>query len=268
MNANPKSSAAATDRLRSLSPATRKQALLERVKPIVDRYARVHSIPPRYCEPATINLANHDLALIPLLHDPGALKAKIEEVVSILRDDTRLPGDVDLAPADTPVLNATSSIELVRQQAMTQDPSTSEASSSCELGPAQPHHTLRAKNASEIEDWRESEYENGTTDSTVSSRPPINAAPLPLQGELDLVESLDKLVLLPSRAILNILQGDRGDHMLCKLGLGLPNTKEKSWVDNWTQRTMSEQGLPRKLEIASVLAKKLQVCLSLIERLR
>ncbi|KAL7423910.1 hypothetical protein Q5752_001495 [Cryptotrichosporon argae] len=81
---------AGTDDIRSLSPDSRKAELVRRVRGRVQAYARSHGVPEGYVEPTVKALGDHDLALIPLLHDGAQLEAKIAETFNVLQSDPDL----------------------------------------------------------------------------------------------------------------------------------------------------------------------------------
>jgi hypothetical protein len=60
----------------------------------VRTYAKTRSIPDGYVEPTIKALVALDLSLVPLLHDPDQLQAKITETLSVLQGDPEL--DINL----------------------------------------------------------------------------------------------------------------------------------------------------------------------------
>lgn len=83
-----------TDEIRLLSPDARKVSLRRRVAARVRTYAKTRSIPDGYVEPTIKALVALDLSLVPLLHDPEQLEAKITETLSVLQGDPEL--DINL----------------------------------------------------------------------------------------------------------------------------------------------------------------------------
>jgi len=263
---------ATTDELRSLSPDSRKEALLQKVVPIVATYARDHSVPDQCCGPAARMLAEQDLALIPLLHNPGALKAKIEETFSIIQHSPDLDISSDDDRPSTPhsaVLGAVSGLDQGSPRPGSEDSKQIISKAQVNLTSIEDDRSIVERNVGSNEHTTAIDQENiGYSSAESSPLPGAESCPaLELKGlpferlELDSV-TLDDLLALSSRDIISILRGAKGDKLLAKLGFESPNASQRSSVESWARRTISKQRVERKMEMAAFIAKKSNVSLS------
>jgi hypothetical protein len=254
---------------------SRKKALLEKVEPIIARYARVHSIEEGYCSAAAQALADHDLAVIPLLHNPALLKSKIEETFTVLQHRPNRKVKVELK-LDTNRLQrlhppTESEIEHIRNEVAKIDPIHVD-----DVMPMMLQNLAGLDIQGCLNDQRAiaSRYDivkkQFESEGAVQTAPPSpgNAAGVLADGvdtinafeRLDLASStIHDLLKLPSREILSNLQGAEGDALLSKLGIDRPTDEDRSRVATWTSETMAKQGLERKVEMSGMLAKKLDV---------
>lgn len=96
MDAEPQTRAR-TDKIRSLSPDSRRSALGDRVTASVRAYARKHRIPRLHIMPAVHILAALDLELLPLLYAPEDLERRIADTFGALQSSPA--ADASAAPA-------------------------------------------------------------------------------------------------------------------------------------------------------------------------
>jgi len=263
---------AVTDQIRSLSPVSRKTALVKRVTPIVQRYAQVHSVPEGYCQPTISALANHDLALIPLLHDTAALNAKIAETVTVLQGDPEL--DINLGVSRPQRLHPPTKAEigLVREEVVKIDPVDVDAVMPILMrnmrgGDVQLCLDSRAALAGRYNAAKRillserGEEVNAEVEADAPETPPPPSGPVVALFERITLSSatIERLSALPSADIMSNLQGSEGDNLLGKLGLSKPSAKDKNLNEAWTRKTLPKAPVERKAEMANMLAKKVEV---------
>jgi len=262
-----------TDQIRSLSPVSRKTALIKRVTPIVQRYVQIHSVPDDYCEPTISALAGHDLSLIPLLHDTTALNAKIAETVTILQDDPDLSLSLSVARGARMAPPTEDEIRLIREEVAKIDPvdvdavmpiimrnmSGGDIELCLESRNALPGRYNAAKRVLLGERDREQKKDVPVKPSlrtTQSLSDPIEA----LFERLDLSSATTELLAaLPAPDIRANLHGSEGDSLLGKLGLSRPSVKDKNLNEAWTKKLLPKGPVERKAEIANMIAKKVDV---------
>jgi hypothetical protein len=245
---------------------------VQRVAPAVIRYAETHSFPLEYSDRASAELADQDLALIPLLHDSAALDAKIAETLTALQD----LGSADLgsneAMPHAASIATQAEVDQIRVGIETIDHVNVEA--------VMPFFMRLITSSSEIKlciaDRSELALRYDTAikelEQSLAARndvqvapeqiplPPSEAEPPAASPSIQLcTATLEELASLPAAEIMSSIEGAEGDALLTRVGVSRPTAAVQSSVDRWMTKTMAKPSLQRRSEMANFLAKKIDV---------
>ena len=209
--------------------------------------------------------------MIPLLHNPTLLKARIEETFSVIQHGIKRDIGADMTRSQHLQPPTQSEIEHIRQEVTKIDPIYADRVMPIILQSLKGSDIqLCLDNPSAIAsryNIAKKQFETERPVCPAPSSPGITGQDLIDEADtvsafqrLDLgTSSINDLLNLSSRNVLSNLQGAEGDALLSKLGIDRPTSEDRSWVKSWTRQTMAMRGLERKLEISAVLAKRLDV---------
>ena len=225
-------------------------------------------VPEGLVDPAVKALVEHDLALIPLLHDREQLDSKIAETLSVLQDDAELNynlvhlSGMPLGPAL--VEHARLRAEVERIDPMEVDelmPIFLEF-----LSPAALQHCVENRsflasryNVAKKELIRRQE-ELHTVDATRTTTKATTEATSNNVNRISTDDiNIDKLASLPVRQMISNVSDEEGEVVLIKLGVNGPDSEAMSTMRTWSGKMMTKPIRERRKEIAKQLVKKLEV---------
>ncbi|ORY33788.1 hypothetical protein BCR39DRAFT_557015 [Naematelia encephala] len=270
-----------TDDIRLLSPKSRTTALMRRVKPRVEHYAKHKGISKQYLGPTVDALVSLDLGLIPLLHDANKLDNRIAEIVDELRDDPESIVNVEIRSGSRPEnSHALTEIELaeLRVEVERIDPLEVNAVIQAmlkKLTVAELRHCLDNKSklaiqygvakrslitAHDVGELPNQGMDPSPADSGEIGESQLSTPPLKVFLPVDIDNlTISKFVSLSINDMALHLSGHEAGKILDQLAIKRPTAQAFVQANAWTAKVMAKGIVERKAEMAALLAKMLDV---------
>ena len=242
----------------------------------------IKAVPEEFIDPTINALVGYDLALIPLLHDPEQLDAKITETIGVLQDDPELGVNLEISqPVRNPYMIQPTKRDDAKLRAEVDRIDPMDLNEVMKIllavSPDVLQRCLDNKSylasryniaKKEVIRCQQTKQQSLYSADGGSPKKP-SASVLTAQNDANITPSpssvgaysadLRSFACLPVHNIIAHLNGENGDEILHHLGVIRCDPKEAAATATWTQSVLAKPLLTRKEEIADQMVDKLEV---------